>query len=599
MKRASLITATLLLVLASAGTGQQLETRRVSIPDDLYPTSISFDGRYLTISYYRGGVALFELQTGKLLEVTPPVDPASTAFADWAHASRDGTRVAYTMFDGAGWDFRVVEPPQNPRVLATNLGYPFPMGWSPDGDSILIRTDRDHDGSSSLALVSASDGTIRTLKEFDPPVWGIARLSPDGRYVSYDTPAGRRTDERDIWVLPVGGGRETRVVESPSNDLLLGWVPDGSALLFQSDRGGSPGWWLQPITNGRAAGPAVLSKADMWGDPVALGFTQDGSLYYRVSVGRREVFVAGLDADGIELNGTQRRVSGSHRLKNGAIAWSPDGDQLAFVATEGRPAWGSGSDLLVIWSRATGQLRELRPDLTLIGVRIQWDPDGRSILVSATQPDGAVGLFRIDVLTGEATKVGPWIRGMSLSPDGKTAYHHRREGGAADGVVALDLETGRMRDLFVRPNWSPDLQMDKRYLFGSLKLSPDGTQLLLRAYDADAVLVMPAEGGEPRVLLSLGVGGAVVGTRWAPDGGSVWVTTRLSSEDERLHLWRVSLDDGSRELITRCEPEVPAPCFGQIHPDGNRIAYGVGQGKLETWVARGFPAARGGNSPRR
>ena len=210
-----------------------------------------------------------------------------------------------------------------------------------------------------------------------------------------------------------------------------------------------------------------------------------------------------------------------------------------------------------------------------------------------------MGLFQIDASTGQATKVGPWIRGNSLSPDGTTAYFHRREGGGPDGIVAFDLRTGGTTELFVRPNWSPNLQLDKRYLFGGLKLSPDGTQLLLRAYDADAVLVMPTEVGEPRVLLEVEGEEAVVGTRWAPDGGSAWVATRLSSEDERLHLWRVSLDDGSRELLTRCEPEAPAPCFGQIHPDGNRVAYGVGQAKLETWVARGFSAAGGGNESRR
>lgn len=45
-------------------------------------------------------------------------------------------------------------------------------------------------------------------------------------------------------------------MQHPADDRLLDWTPDGTALLFWSDREGSPGVWLQPMQSGKPSGSA-------------------------------------------------------------------------------------------------------------------------------------------------------------------------------------------------------------------------------------------------------------------------------------------------------------------------------------------------------
>jgi Tol biopolymer transport system component len=574
--------------------GQEIVTRRVPVPDELYATSVSYDGRYLSSGWYDPGiVALYGLESGEIEELTVPPDPASSAFPDRSHASRDGEWVAYTTWNGRGWDLRVVARGGEPRVLFEG-DYYYPTDWSPDGQVIVAPVERQV-GRYDIVLVSVSDGTQRVLKRFDTRWPAAPRMSPDGRYVAYDLPVEERSRNRDIWIVSEDGSREERVVDSPATDLLLGWLSDGSGLLFQSDREGIPGWWLLPVADGQRSGPPVLVQSEMWGDPVPIGFTNAGAFYYTVTVGRRELFVGGFDASTAELTGTPRRVSGNHRLRGG-VAWSPDGEQLAFVAREGRPEYGSGGDKIVIWSAATSELREISPDFFTIG-KARWAPDSRSLLVAAVAApvSGDQGLYRVDAQTGATTAlmVGEWPRHFALTRDGKTAYYHRR--GNAIGVVALDVETGQITELYGDPNDGPGTEFDMTYAFGGLQLSHDESTLLLRSYASDVVLTLPVTGGTPRLVLRLEEGERAVGLRWADDDASAFVTTRRIT-DEAINLWRFSLQDGTKEHVARCVAGVdPAPCHGQISPDGRHIAFGAGEEKDEMWVASGFPRADSGS----
>src|SRR5262245_35619422 len=62
-------------------------------------------------------------------------------------------------------------------------------------------------------------------------------LSADGRYLAVGR-AERPTDPRDIWILDLMRGSSSRFTFDPSDELNPAWSPDGSRIVFTSDRKG-------------------------------------------------------------------------------------------------------------------------------------------------------------------------------------------------------------------------------------------------------------------------------------------------------------------------------------------------------------------------
>jgi Tol biopolymer transport system component len=140
----------------------------------------------------------------------------------------------------------------------------------------------------------------------------------------------------------------------------------------------------------------------------------DGSLLAYVGTGDEgspQIFIAGIDGTGV------RQVT--HDPRGAASpAWSPDGTRIAYAG------YGSGDiRVLFVLDVATGKSTQITEGTNLIGLELQFTPDGSSLLYtggSNTQPV----LRTVPVAGGKSTLlIGP--RGDladagngSLSPDG-------------------------------------------------------------------------------------------------------------------------------------------------------------------------------------
>ena len=78
-------------------------------------------------------------------------------------------------------------------------------------------------------------------------------------------------------MLATDGSQETVAVQNPANDAFPVWSPDGSRLLFLSDRNGRNALWAVPIADGRPTAAATLLRADV-GLIRLLRMTTNGSL---------------------------------------------------------------------------------------------------------------------------------------------------------------------------------------------------------------------------------------------------------------------------------------------------------------------------------
>ncbi len=73
--------------------------------------------------------------------------------------------------------------------------------------------------------------------------WISLDVSPDGRTIAFDLLG-------DLYTMPITGGRATRLTSGPAFDMQPRWSPDGTRLVFVSDRSGGDNVWLLTVASG-------------------------------------------------------------------------------------------------------------------------------------------------------------------------------------------------------------------------------------------------------------------------------------------------------------------------------------------------------------
>ncbi|HUF49062.1 MAG TPA: hypothetical protein VMM93_14695, partial [Vicinamibacterales bacterium] len=531
----------------------QLDVRRLwsGSEPNFYVASPSPDGRLVTeIDWSTGDLAVRDLETGALRRVTNKGSWGDSGdFAEYSVFSPDGERIAYSWFssEALGYEVRTIRAdgsdmqvvmPKNPQIR-----YAAVEDWSRDGRSILLtvfKTDR----TSEIGVLTIQDGSYRMLKssEFRNPI--VAAFSPDGRYVAFDFPVGNDEANRDIFIVPVAGGRETTLVSGPGHDLLLGWLPDGQGILYRTRTAESRALFALAVRDGRPAGAPQLVRPDAW-QVQPLGFSRD-AFFYGVDVEGRQVHVAPIDLTGSRPLGPGRAISDPTHSRGWEPAWSPDGQMIAHLAT---PA-GLGRRLEL--RSATGELRRHFPlPVTFNPRKLDWLPDGSGVLLYGLDPQGHPGIHRFDLADGTTRVVVPRAPNepatpfFTISRDGGTIYYRRPVGLNAalvsHEIVARDVRTGDERSV------------RKVQAGRGIAVSPDGKWLAYTDEDMKQrvykVMIAPVSGGEPREVYR--PAGRVIDNNWrlnwAPDGRSLVVFDMPA--DRTAGVWQIPIDGSAPRLL--------------------------------------------------
>jgi Tol biopolymer transport system component len=317
------------------------------------------------------------------------------------------------------------------------------------------------------------------------------------------------------------------------------------------------------------------------------GFTPDGSFYYGVSKPAFDIYVATLDFEAGKILAPPTKISLRFEGSNYAPVWSPDGKYLAYASQR------SSGKVLVIQSVESGQERDLSPKTTVLVLQRKseatprWSPDGASILVTAIDLNKRRGhrLNLVDAETGNVTPIVPKKEGGEyalvkwpvFSNDGKRIYYVRGD----RSIVARNLETHGERELY-RTN---------TYIL-RLALSPDGQRLAFleaaQALRPTVVKTMPASGGQASELYTLKKGKRFswgVGLSWTPDGAHV-VVGAPDAPDQPDELLIIPAEGGEPRKL---ELGVKVDHLS-LHPDGRRIAFTRPEpgGGSEVWVMENF-----------
>ena len=241
-----------------------------------------------------------------------------------------------------------------------------------------------------------------------------------------------------------------------------------------------------------------------------MGFTRDGTLFYRQQIDQRDAFEVDIDALTRKANGVPRRITERFVHSSGSPVWSGDGQLLAFTARRGQSALTeSGDSLIVVKEIASDREREF----PIFAQQVYWDslrwfPDNKSILFVNTSSGGRQ-FRRLEIGSGQVRTLfeTPYSNVLAsfISPDGKSILYTLSSGPARTDkqVMRYDLETGEHTPVYVHridgATGPPAYQ--------GFSVSPDGKQMafLQNVTDSDGnvnwqVMLASLAGGEPRLL---------------------------------------------------------------------------------------------------
>jgi Tol biopolymer transport system component len=555
-------------------TTRQLWTGRDTdywtVPPQIAPTA---DGRMvLFVEWNSGDLFTRDLATGEVKRLGLKTSRDGSEYFEQALYSPDQRQIAVSRnLPDRSWSFEIIstQPGAKSRVLIKGRDI-HPVAWSADSKSILVVSWNDSDATSPrvsprIAWVSATDGTQKTVKSFE--AWRAPEkvsLSPDGGYIAYDALEREETNEdRDIYIVASDGSSETLAVRNPGIDKNPVWTPDGSDLIFISNRSRNFGLYSIAVKDGKVQGSPRLLKPDV-GNITLSGFVRSGALYYLQPTGDQNVYQASFDPVSGELRGVPVPLGNTYATNNGMSAISSDGKRVAYLATRagvGPPSLKGvyvdpGASAVVVKSVDGRMERSYSNDLMLSWAPM-WLPDGAGLLLAARrQPSGnGQAFYRLDLDSGRITRLLEhtvnWTqpgaaRGQrELSADGETVYlsvnvwNESKNG--AGGIAAVSLSTGQVKRIY-----EADGAVE------SVSISPDNRSLAAitgrgATMTGRKLVVMNIDGSGLRTLFeppadALPIVG-VSGVAWSSDGKRVFFV-RPEDDHGNWRLWQVPVNGG-------------------------------------------------------
>lgn len=296
----------------------------------------------------------------------------------------------------------------------------------------------------------AEEVTLPTPIVFTPfaaDVTPVPSITPTIRPTS--TSGGRivftctRGDYNQLCLVNRDGSGLVQLTDMDASNYYPVFTPDNSSILFASNRNGPFDLFLLNFDK-RDVFQVTLNV----GNVIAPEYSFDGRfIVFANRVGENPTSVWMVNADGLN---PRLVYTGAGDIVS--VAWSPQGDRIAYAMNTGTP-----QEYEIFTMDANGRNHiKISQNLQGVGGSVDWSPDGTSLLVYAG-PFGDKDIFEIDVNTGEYKQLtdGGNNAGGSYSPNGEfIVFNSLRNNDQADLYIMERDGTGlRQITNHPEPDW--------------------------------------------------------------------------------------------------------------------------------------------------
>jgi Tol biopolymer transport system component len=399
-----------------------------------------------------------------------------------------------------------------------------------------------------------------------------AAISPDGKNAIYSVDEG---GTQSMWNKQIATSSNVPIIQ-PAEGVDYGaiqFTPDGNFVTFLKQEKTSSFYTLYQMSTFGGTQKKLVHDVDG-----AISYSPDGKQFAFLrgnfpEIGASAVMIANADGTGERIVAQRRRPETFPwwSTRGGTVAWSPDGKTIACVI--GGPAVGGGLMDVAEVNVEDGSIKPITKKGWYQIRQVAWMPDKSGLLVMGAEKASDYFTQQIWYLSypdGEARRITTDFNdyiGMNLTADGKSL---------------AAVQSNRISNIWIVPN--ADASRAVQIKAGgsnqegtdALTWTPDGRVVFYsKASGADDIWIMNNDGTNVKQLT------VDAGTNYdsavTPDGRYIVFNSERSGQP---NVWRMDLDGGNAIQLT----SGPGDFNVSLTPDSKWVFFdSTASGKPEIW----------------
>ncbi len=418
--------------------------------------------------------------------------------------------------------------------------------------------------------------------------WMSVDVSPDGRTLVFDLLG-------DLYLLPIRGGKATRITNGMALDAQPRFSPDGKTLVFTSDRGGSDNIWTLDLETPNAEPKPVTNDGN--GYYISPEWTPDGGYivaskrhHVRSRYSSRDLWLIPRDGgSGVQLTHSPENdeisVGGLTYTLGAALSPAPEQRNYIWYSQFVGPIFNTKLPRyqLYRYDRDSGAIQQMSSAYGA-AMRPALSDDG-NYLVYASRYDHQTGLRIRDLRSGDERWLAYPVQhdeqesyarldtmpGYSFTPDSRhvvASYGGKIWNISVDDGEQTPIPFQANVDIGIGPEVRYDYNISDSDRFTATQihhpvLSPDGKRLAFTALDR--LYVMDYPNGRAVRLTDRKTGEFM--PAWSPDGR--WLAYSTWDEARGGHIYKIRSNGRGKPIkLTQRHGAFRSPVWS---PDGKRI----------------------------